>query len=365
MNKRGLIYYQDPNEIQELPIEYLISTFNNNLVYAGVSTPNTLVIRVESSTVPTNIAYDESEISFYDANSNSYNYAHYLLDNVFPHFAAAELFDVPFEGTKQIFETSCRHFGKHGERIAHGPIPYNMSLGSFRSACLHRLNHMWAYFFDYAPRYLEPVYSNDVCFHNVIAGQGAMLGLRSVNPSRAIHFRNFRNYVMTKLVRYMNITSPEQKNIILVGIRSVGHTTDQVPNLCRIVNDALKEAMKTYITMLKRDRYKVKCIVNQDMLFHEEIIAVQEAKIIISVYGTISYMSLFARDGTMQISLNDPNSKWLKDVHTLTYATHIQLYYLPWNETSKLSGILKNSMKRINNREKLKEKAQNQKGTNF
>ena len=52
----------------------------------------------------------------------------------------------------------------------------------------------------------------------------------------------------------------------------------------------------------------------------------------------MSYLSLFSRDGTQQISITNP--KEYKENQILLYATHVQLHYLTWDRMSELYKIL-------------------------
>jgi hypothetical protein len=69
---------------------------------------------------------------------------------------------------------------------------------------------------------------------------------------------------------------------------------------------------------------------------------VQRAKVVVSVHGTISYMVLFTRDGTQQISIASP--KELKENQILLYATHFHTLYLTWDHVKELPGLLHHSL---------------------
>jgi hypothetical protein len=86
------------------------------------------------------------------------------------------------------------------------------------------------------------------------------------------------------------------------------------------------------------EHFKVECFVPSDQTFEEEIRQVSRAKVLVSVHGTISYMALFSRDGTQQISIANP--KELKENQILLYATHVNTLYLTWNRMEKLPGVL-------------------------
>jgi len=50
------------------------------------------------------------KLTFLDANSWSFNYGHYMIDNVIPAYTAAKVFNIPFVNAQQLFETNCRLF---------------------------------------------------------------------------------------------------------------------------------------------------------------------------------------------------------------------------------------------------------------
>ena len=59
-------------------------------------------------------------LTFLDANSWTFNYGHYMIDNVIPAFTAAKVFNLPFVQTQQLMETNCRLFStlEPGEKAA-------------------------------------------------------------------------------------------------------------------------------------------------------------------------------------------------------------------------------------------------------
>ncbi len=155
--------------------------------------------------------------------------------------------------------------------------------------------------------------------------------------------RDFRDYVLQR--NDLQPSPMPQENIILVGVRTAGAAGGAiVNNLCQQTKSALAkveqllESSNDHELSNKGNKFRVECIVPSDLSFKEEIRAAQRAKIIITVHGTISYLSLFSRDGTQQISIASP--KEYKEHQILLYASHTQLHYLTWNRLDDLHRVL-------------------------
>jgi hypothetical protein len=194
--------------------------------------------------------------------------------------------------------------------------------------------------------------------------------------SRAMILREFRDYVLNKnrisdshlshdpmyhgskgynrhIDRHVHNTTANSikekiyrpDNIILVGVRSSGAAGGKIiDNLCVLTQTALQlyednaYAAGDVSVRLSQRKFRVECIVPSDLSFLDEIQAARKAKIIITVHGTISYLSLFSRDGTQQISIANP--KEFKENQILLYATHTQLHYLTWDRMNEFYKVL-------------------------
>eukprot|EP01038_Epipyxis_sp_PR26KG_P017163 gene17163-23644_t len=329
-----LVYYEDPIITNEVPIDF---RFGQLFLQYGEAYHLKLNLKIISESLPTDIPFVDAKVGYLDAHSNSYNYGHYLIDNVIPHFIASRIFntDTEFSFSRQIFFSSCKNFGSQPLSImAHRKVPFNESMGSFRQACLEKLNKMWIHFFDYPPFYLETVYNNNRCFKSIIAGQGSAFGLHSLNLGLATYLREFRDYVLEKVKIIYDIKDyPSRENLIVVGERSPGHSGgEQIAGLCHLVKENLALLSNKY------HDYKVECYQMQAISFVDEIIMAQRAKILISVSGTISYMSLFSANNMQQIIISDPT---YKENNILMFATHFKALYLPWERKDKdLKGLL-------------------------
>jgi hypothetical protein len=165
-------------------------------------------------------------------------------------------------------------------------------------------------------------------------GAGSTFGLKSIDLSRGYFFREFRDYVLKRIPR----KQPEQENLVLVGLRTVGSAGGAIiADLCHRVKRSMEDVSEIY-----RDKFKVECFIPSNLQLDDEIAQVQRAKVLISVHGTITYMSLFSRDGTQQISLASP--KELKENQMLLYATHFNTMYLTWDKMDQLTGVLEHAL---------------------
>lgn len=328
-----LTYYQKYLR-DAVPKEYLPIGFDNGKIHhLSYLRGFTMPIATEYGAIPPTATFHNIPYIFLDSNSWSFNYGHYINDNVIPTFVASRLFNFRFEDSQQLFETSCTRFSTLEPAFANKIVTYNRSMGTYKNACLHRINSLYKHFYDHPPMFVDdPVNAQrTICFKNMISGQGSTFGLKSIDLSRGLLFREFRDFVLSRIKR----PQPKQENRILVGLRTVGSAGGAILNdLCGNVKKAfqrLPEAMTS--------KFHVSCFVPSDLSFEDEIAEVQRAKVLISVHGTITYMALFSRDGTQQISLASP--KELKENQMLLYATHFNTLYLTWDKMDQqLSGVL-------------------------
>lgn len=113
------------------PKDYLPEGFNGNVVHTGHLRGFTVPIQTQVGLIPLNYEWSNSSVAFFDANSWSFNYGHYLIDNVIPTFIATKLFNFPYRNIQQVFETKCRLFSVLEEGFSRRRIDYNKSLGNY------------------------------------------------------------------------------------------------------------------------------------------------------------------------------------------------------------------------------------------
>ena len=334
----GKLTYYSKYGSDKVPVEYIPDGFKGNLFHVAYLRAFTLPIQSKVGQIPSSRPFSPTDLTFLDSNSWSFNYGHYLIDNIIPAFMTAKIFNLPFADSQQLFENNCRLFSTLEPAFSDRIVTYNRSMGTYRQACLAKLDGMYGHFFDKPPLYLDNMASSTMCFKKLMVGQGSTFGLKSIDLSRGYFLKEFRDFVLQRLVKRLpHVVLPPQEDLILVGMRTVGSAGGKVINdLCESVGAALK-AHPDF-----NAKYKVECFVPSDLTFEDEIRQVQRAKVIVSVHGTISYMSLFSRDGTQQISIANP--KELKENQILLYATHFHTLYLTWDKMQRLPGLLYHSL---------------------
>jgi hypothetical protein len=332
----SLVYYHKYSQSELVPKEYLPAGFEGNVNHLSYLRGFTMPITTVYEVIPKNAKFHTTKYLFLDSNSWSFNYGHYMNDNVMPTFVASKLFNFPLEEAQQLFETRCRLFSTLEPSFSERLVQYNKSMGSYAHACMEKLTNLWSHFYNYPPLFIDDLRQETLCFSNLITGQGSTFGLKSIDLSRGLYFRAFRDYVLSRIKRSLPI---QPENLILVGLRTVGSAGGSlIHDLCQQV----KNALNTLPYYAKQLNYIVECFVPSDLSFEDEIAQVRRAKILISVHGTISYMVLFAHEGTQQISIANP--KELKENQMLLYATHFNTLYMTWDKMSQLVGVLEHAL---------------------
>jgi hypothetical protein len=330
------------NNASSTPKDYTPEGFSGgNVNHLSYLRGFTMPVHTTVGGVPLGYNYSPVNLTFLDANSWSFNYGHYINDNVLPTYYASRLFDLDFNNVQQLFETNCRLFSTLEEGFSKRVITYNHSMGTYRKGCLDKIDGMYHHFYNHRPLYVDDLMTSNMCFRQLVTGQGSAYGLKAIDLGKAVLLREFRNYVLQRLITRPTgekVVIPPQENLILVGMRTVGAAGgDIIHDLCSQVKTALNK-LEQY-----KDHYTVKCIVPSDLSFEHEILEAQRAKVIVTVHGTISYLSYFTRDGTQTISLSNP--KELKENQNLLYATHFNAVYLNWDRVgAELSGVVENAL---------------------
>jgi hypothetical protein len=102
-----LTYYKNPALHNPNTNDYFPEGFHGDMFHVGHLRANTLQIKTVEGAVPPNYEFNSVKHVFLDANSWSYNYGHYIIDNVLSAFTAARIFNIPFSGSQQLLETKC------------------------------------------------------------------------------------------------------------------------------------------------------------------------------------------------------------------------------------------------------------------
>ena len=82
----------------------------------------------------------------------------------------------------------------------------------------------------------------------------------------------------------------------------------------------------------------VKCVDPSSQSILAQVIDAQEASIIVAEHGTLSYSALYARDGTILITIA---SEWyLKEPHCLPFITYLHVFYMVYERKNDLEGLV-------------------------
>lgn len=332
----SLTFYESPRTHESLPAEYLPEGFDGNMYHTAHLRGFTLPIKTVVGQIPSTHTLHHSKLAFLDANSWSYNYGHYMIDNVLTSFTGAQVMNIPFEGTQQVFETKCRQFSILEVGFSNKIVDFNHSMGTYQQACLEKFAN-WPVFYSNPPMYMDEMGTQSTCFRKLMAGQASCFSLKSLVLSRAVLMRGLRDFVLKRMIAN-KVDLPAQEDLVLVGLRVPGCAGGAIiGNLCEMVQKAVEDT---------KDRvsktYKVLCVVPSDYSLQEEIRLAQRAKVIITVHGTISYLSLFTREGTQQISIASP--KEYKENQILMWSTHSHLLYLPWDRLSEITSVVERAL---------------------
>lgn len=363
----GEFHFYVPERVKNhsWPNEFFYNSFSKSFIKVGTDREHLLPqIKMKYYPLPSALPYDASEVGFWLGHSNSYNYGHYILDTVMNAHIAAQVFNFNFSNGRQLFESSCHTFGTN-EHAGDRTVPFNASMGTFRDACLDRINSFWPYFFNYAPSYLESLYLSNRCYKNVLVGMGTAYNYLRHLPTRGKYLRDFREYLLTRLsfrsdVDRQGFSALElirrKKKVVLVALRSAGHAgKDIVSNLCGMVDTLLNDTMSYYQStdfLDEEDKqyfsgWKASCFYPQDVSLIDEITLARNSPIIVSVHGTISFVSLFARDESHHIVLSEPRQS-TKEFFSVFHSTTVRAHRIPWDTVqTNLVEQLKYSMESI------------------
>ena len=109
-SENGKLTYYSKYGSDIVSSEYLPEGFKGDMFHVAYLRAFTLPLTMKVGSVPKENEFSTIDLTFLDANSWSFNYGHYLIDNTIPNFMAAKIFNLEYENTQQLFETNCRQF---------------------------------------------------------------------------------------------------------------------------------------------------------------------------------------------------------------------------------------------------------------
>ena len=352
-----LVYFQDPLMLNRLSKDFLFSSFTPedhlhlgyiSHYYSTSRNKTFMPLLFVNESLPENVFLhsDRHRIAFLASHSWP-NYGHILIDNMLSTFAAALMYNIPTYKIHQIFESQCLKFAKVNP---HGKSPSGINNMTNHEECVKHITELDDYLFDHRAIFLDDYVSTGVriCFRTLIAGHASAYSQKAWDLSRGIILRSFRDYVVQRLESKGLIHLDqliEEDNLILVPLRGKGLAMEDEHK--DHLNHVLCEGVKESLHLLQlHDEYKVLCTYPHALTFPEEVQLAQQAKIIVSFHGTISYSTFFVRDDTQVIIVTENKvNEYGKDFHIYSRATHFHTLWLTYDRIQELPTVLDHAIR--------------------
>ena len=249
------------------------------------------------------------------------SYAHLLLDDLFPAIAALDIFNIDVA---------------HAHAAYYGCVQYTFDSGRITTtydgitpladACHANFKKYSKLVFGREATNMAFLEGQSQCFKQVIMGHGGSLNNRFVLKERGITLRKGRDLIIQNL----NMTN----NIPPSGLSVMVLTKPPTwPTLCADIETMV-------YTQLHLDEIPVLCVNPGDFALEDELELIQSATLLVAVHGTVSLLSLFARDGAILIAIGEEKETF-KDGQTLLYATHIQTYFTTVERMDSLPSLIR------------------------
>ena len=303
-------------------VQYVkISSFGSNFVNGGYfKVPWKFLIK--TTPVPFDISYEKDDVFLFVDPSFSDNFGHHLIDDLFPALAAMNIFNIKF---------------------SRGSIIYNDCRMSFYANWTSAVNNKprWILCEKNWRIYPKLVFGREavnlqnewlgktVCMSRLIVGQSSALSLRALDFQRAVTVRQGRNAILRNLGIVGNATRSENMTI-LVLLRGPGLNGGALwPTLCKDVK-AICQKLNSTMTVI--------CSTPASQSVADQASDAQDADIIVAEHGTVSYSCLYAKDGTVVISIGQ--KKEIKEPQILMYLTHVTVFFMVVEHKGDLEGLI-------------------------
>ena len=325
-----LIYFQHEDEYKAP--DY--AKFPQDDVFVFLSLTGLLNIKIDvarNQSIPDFLleSYD-NKTWFFTLASYSFNFAHVLMDEIFSVIGAMNIFNIPQQDVVLLYDGCQSHHDKVNLLDKNNPHghPYDFEKPTVQ-ICQDNMKYYSKLVFNQEAIDLETIFNSkrNICFKKFIIGQGYVLSSGFVDKQRPVVLRQGRDMILNNL-GYKNLLKPKKLSIIVLP-KKRGFYSSAWLTMCDDIKH-LVDQDKTLSTI------PLRCIPHDGTLsIKEEILLIQQATLIIAEHGTISFIALYANDGTVLLSVG--NNKKLKDGQSLLYTSHLQVYYtaVEVNDTMK------------------------------
>ena len=203
-------YYQHPEELKAPQFAQLNSA---NLFLPGMLEKFTNLdewaldmFRIVKSAIPRDVPFIDNRTWLYTSASYSYNYAHLLLDDLFPAIAALDIFNIDFSeeerGHAAIIYSGCEDLHTVIHDVSSYPTSnkYDRSDEEFKfNACTDNFKKYSKLIFGDEATPLTSLKGRTLCFEQLIIGQGGSLNMGCVDKQRAVTLRKGRDAIVRSL----------------------------------------------------------------------------------------------------------------------------------------------------------------------
>lgn len=231
----------------------------------------------------------------------SQNYAHVLLDNVLPAYAASQIFGFNVSSAQLVGRASCDNF-------------YMADGAANTGFCNKNLERWMAPFFDHP--FMAPPHA-DMCFGQLITGHEASLGLNGLYLHRSTAIRAMRHRLLSANGIPTSHRFPLQHAIVVIN-KVVLTAPVEVPDLRKTVLSLVSSFFPPP---------PVTCLTFPSMSVQDQLLAVRNASLVIAEHGSTTYSSMFHEEGSSFIAVLLPGVE-AKEVQVLLYNTDVQMWFV-------------------------------------
>jgi hypothetical protein len=347
LDKR-LVYFQ--HEAETDAPDYAKLSFFQNSVFLFLANIHDLNVQIDVAPKQ-HIDFDQFEYiddkSWYFSHSTvAFNFAHLMLDDLYPALSAMNVFDTPPEESQLLYFGCERYTFLGATYTAQSNNSYNLDEeGSWVQLCHQNYKIYSELVFGQAAVDLKRLDDKNVCFKKLVMGQSKVFPLRVVDKQRAVTMRRGRDMII-KNIGLDHTLRPKSLSILVLP-KTSGHADSIWPDMCFSVTRIVRD-------ILLLDNIPVRCSpYNKDRTLKDEILLVHQATFIIAEHGTISVLPLlYASEGAVLLSVAE--KEYVKDGDILPYATHLQVFYETVDNKDSIADVIRLCLHRAADRFNIK-----------
>jgi hypothetical protein len=365
----ALTFYVDPSVESSVPTSMRLSSFVEGLVYKGpyeATIGKAEVPRVVHGPRPSTLPFaPPGRLYLLTSLNNAQNYAHVLLDTIFPAFSVANFLGLGggVEAVQHAGLDTCDTFPNNAWVI-------KGSQGvSFSAACWGNMDRWYNVIMPhpFLNAATGKVAENGdsagggggggggggVCYRSAVVGQESMFSsalfgghMSRAQAARGIRARAFAHFGMAPPVSLRQAASlalappspppPTLRRVLVLEIfRPI---PAGIANLCNLTHSALGGEVGV----------QVQCIVPGAMDLKEQLLALAPASLVVCEHGSTAYAGLFLTPGASMVVLFERGAPAIKEAHVLLFLPDISVLYLGEESMGEeYTGTLKLALSRV------------------